>query len=342
MELIKEYNNPIIGKDEKSDSPAYKTKRGKLKFWDKPREVWIGLYVGVITCGILHNAFSYVILNNTLSPNYAGFLAFVLLVDVLIIIPLYVLANKGLSETEIPEEPEPPGSWGVPKLAFFAFLFYFGIIWTIDSYYKQLTGFPNCKGINNGTDTCSWKRHELQFYIHAIPGPIVLCIGVFNIMKFSRGLVFPISWHIWLGRIANIACFISAVGANILPVRVGAMPEWVRIGFMAMGIAWGLSAAIGWYFVRMKNILQHARWMTRNFSLTIAAITIRAYSIFHIGKTPYWWMIYAAIAHPIIIEIYLQYQNKCDVEYVCHLLDMIVNIIKPQVTVTSNSNTATV
>ena len=40
-----------------------------------------------------------------------------------------------------------------------------------------------------------------------------------------------------------------------------------------------------------KNIEQHSRWMTRNFSATAGAITLRLYNLLALGNTPYWVMV---------------------------------------------------
>ena len=69
-----------------------------------------------------------------------------------------------------------------------------------------------------------------------------------------------------------------------------------------------------------KSISLHARWMARNFSITAAAITIRFYSILELGNTPFFFMIYIALVHPALVEIYLQKESDCDIVWAGEVL----------------------
>lgn len=153
---------------------------------------------------------------------------------------------------------------------------------------------------------CSWSFHFPEYLSHAIPGPIVLLCSVFNIMRFSRGQVFPIKFHIWIGRLHNVMIIASAVGA-ILLARVSATLWWIKIGFFILLAIWVPTMLLGWWHIRKQNYLQHQRWMTRNFACTAAAITLRLYALVTLGNTPYYLMVYLSIIHIIITEFILQY-----------------------------------
>lgn len=53
--------------------------------------------------------------------------------------------------------------------------------------------------------------------------------------------------------------------------------------------------------------------MTRNFALTVCAITLRLYGMIALGQTPYYLMVYLSLIHPIVVEYYLQKENDCDI-----------------------------
>jgi uncharacterized membrane protein YozB (DUF420 family) len=151
---------------------------------------------------------------------------------------------------------------------------------------------------------CSWSLNIPSFYAHAIPGPIVLMCGCFNIMRFSRGQVFPLKAHIWVGRLHNVMILAGAVGA-ILLARISATPSWIKLAFYILLGLWVPTMLLGWWHVRRGNIKQHQRWMTRNFACTAAAITLRLYGLITLGNTPYYLMVYLSFLHLPITEIIL-------------------------------------
>ena len=61
---------------------------------------------------------------------------------------------------------------------------------------------------------------------------------------------------------------------------------------------------------RNKNIEMHKRWMTRNFALTVCAITLRLIAVL---QAPYYLMVYLSLIHPCIVEYYLQKEDDCDI-----------------------------
>jgi uncharacterized membrane protein YozB (DUF420 family) len=151
---------------------------------------------------------------------------------------------------------------------------------------------------------CSWALNKIHFFSHAIPGPIVLLCGCFNFMRFSRGQVFPMKAHVWVGRIHNLVLLFGAVGA-ILLASVSATPLWIKMGFFILLALWVPTMLMGWWHIRKGNVKQHKRWMTRNFACTAGAITLRLYSFITLGNTPYYLMVYLSFIHIILTEIIL-------------------------------------
>lgn len=123
--------------------------------------------------------------------------------------------------------------------------------------------------------------------------------------------MFPIGFHIWVGRIHNIAILVATVGAIVLSL-VSATPMWIKMGFYVLLCLWVPTMLIGWYQIRADNMKQHSRWMTRNFSYTAAAITLRLYALVTLGHTPYYLMVYLSLIHIFLTEMYLQYTDECD------------------------------
>ncbi len=96
---------------------------------------------------------------------------------------------------------------------------------------------------------CSWAHHKSRFYTHALTGPIVLMCAVFNFMKFSRGIVFPIEYHRWIGRIHNILMLIASIGAALL-AQVSATKDWIKVAFYFLLVLWSPTMLMGWYHIR--------------------------------------------------------------------------------------------
>ena len=50
-----------------------------------------------------------------------------------------------------------------------------------------------------------------------------------------------------------------------------------RLGFAGLAIAWLYTGLRAYAAIRAGNMVGHRRWMVRNFSLTLAAVTLRLY-----------------------------------------------------------------
>lgn len=311
-----------------------------------PREFWIGAYVGGITFLCQHAIFSFLMFSLTLW-SIAIFYA----IPMIMTITLICFARQGIKSTA-PVGTEPKGSWGVPRLFFCGILVYQSFLWGVQSIFKQAVDLTPCctfapNGLQVNPDTnevepieydhdlmypgyenaewfprnnyqsfyeqsCAWSDNKNKFYAHALTGPIVLMLGCFNFMRFSRGSVFPLWAHKWAGRVHNVV-LLAAAGAGASLSSITAAPFWIALGFYLLVLFWVPTMILGWWFIRQGNIEQHSRWMTRNFSFTAGAITLRLYNLVALGNTPYWVMVWLTIitTYPIA-EGYLQYQSDCD------------------------------
>jgi hypothetical protein len=314
-----ELHNKIGSFDVEGHGELDKSQTGpkELRYYGYPRSVWIGLYVGSIVWFVNNNIFTFLILGFITYPAIG---VIPLFMDFFVIIPAFFLSRKGLAATLDPTAPpEPPGSWNVPWLILYSFLFYQGLLWSLDSYIKIAALMePLCEKIAGQStadynQSCSWANHPGEFYLHALTGPAVLLTASLNYFKFSRGLVFSMDFHRWMGRIHNTILLIATVGAIALAI-VSSTPGWIKAGFYLLVCFWCPTMLMGWYHIRFnKNVELHKRWMTRNYALTVCAITLRLYNLLSLGNTPYFLMVYLSLIHPVIVEGYLQYTNDCDI-----------------------------
>jgi hypothetical protein len=291
--------------------------RHGLLYHGYPRSVWVGLYVGSIVNFICNNIFTVLILGFITYPA-VGVIPVVL--DVFVLIPAFIIARRGLAATEIVSDPDPAGSWNIGWLILYSFLINQGILWTLDSYIKLAALLePVCAHTDGVSEdayhqSCSWAHHPGEFYFHALTGPAVLITSTFNFYKFSRGLVFPIEFHRWTGRIHNFFVLCAGIGSVFLAI-VSATASWIKIGFYILVCFWIPTMLMGWYHITKihKDVVLHKRWMTRNYALTCCAITLRLYNLLSLGNTPYFLMVYLSLIHPVIVEMYLQYTDSCDI-----------------------------
>lgn len=251
-----------------------------------------------------------------------------------------------------------PGTWNKGWLTFAGVIVYQSWLWGVQSIVKQLPGTAlNADGVaiageaatprcfynpaypydDDGTTTarwfptnnyysfyqqsCTWNENKGRFYSHSFIGPFVLLLGCFNFFKFSRGLVFKITWHRIIGRIHNVLVIAGSIGA-ILLASITATPRFITAAFYLLVAIWLPSCLLGWYWIRQTppNIRQHRRWMTRCFACTCGAITLRLYNLLGLGGTPYWIMVWLTMCHLPVVEFYLQYTEDCDRVYLAGLL----------------------
>jgi hypothetical protein len=303
------------GADVKSPEALEANTQPEKLYMGFPRRVFIGGFIASITVFVLNNVFSVLLFGPGTTVGPVAYF-YGLIVDIVVLLPLFYVSYRGLQETK-PDEPEAKGSWNTTRLVFLAFVFYFGYLWAIDSYYKYaLKISPRCPEAKDDIETeavylqmCSWDHHRGIFFTHALTGPAVLMLECINYMKFSRGLVLSIDWHRYIGRINNVLVMVASVGA-FGTAMITSTPTNTTSAFFLLLAYWVPTMLLGWYFVVQKNIKQHMRFMTRHFTGTCCAITLRILAIFGI---PYIGMVWGALPQIFVVEYYLQKQDGCDV-----------------------------
>lgn len=298
------------------------------------RSVWQGLYIGSLTFFVLNSSLIFLVIDFSSFPT---FWTIPWIVNLVLILPVFLLARVGLRETKDQEQlSNDDNLWEVLQLVMMSSLVFMGWLWGIQSFYQQLLfEEPVCDNSlsfdtnSDGSTTtsqssvlpsstvtlepaCDWAYSSSYFQIHAIAGPVVLITATFNFMKFSRGLVFPTSSHVWIGRIHNILLMVSALGGIFMGI-LSEDANWLdRSGLYVLLIYWMVTMLMGWHHIVWKDIELHKRWMTRNYTLTMLAVTLRLYKVLFMGKLSFSYTVYLSLIHPVLIEVYLQRKNNCD------------------------------
>lgn len=113
----------------------------------------------------------------------------------------------------------------------------------------------------------------IWLYVHVFTAGIALLTGAFQFWKWLRNKHRNI--HRWLGRLYFFAGIFPASISGIV-IAQGTVAGWTgALGFSLLGVFWFATGAIALYAILNKDVQTHRRWMIRNFSLTMAAVTLR-------------------------------------------------------------------
>jgi uncharacterized membrane protein len=117
-------------------------------------------------------------------------------------------------------------------------------------------------------------EHFPLLLAHIIGGTGALLIGPW---QFSRRLrQRHLELHRWLGRIYLCSVALGSLAGFTLPIfSEGALP--VHSAFACLAVAWFFTGLMAYRRVIAGNIQAHREWMIRNFSLSLAAVTLRIY-----------------------------------------------------------------
>ncbi|MDA1073297.1 MAG: DUF2306 domain-containing protein [Proteobacteria bacterium] len=126
-------------------------------------------------------------------------------------------------------------------------------------------------------DPSFWARFDempIMAAMHILGGGTVLLIGGFQFLAGMRSRY--INLHRWLGRSYLILVAIGGTGGLVLATSAdGGLVA--RFGFGLLAVVWLFSAAKAYAAIRRSDVVSHRAWMTRNYALAFAAVTLRIY-----------------------------------------------------------------
>lgn len=119
----------------------------------------------------------------------------------------------------------------------------------------------------------SFQTHPAALYLHAFGSMVALVTGTFQFSPRLR--THRPALHRWLGR-AYLGIGVLAGGLSglyLAPHAYGGLVS--QLGFGALAVAWLFTGSRAWMAIRRRDIPTHRFWMTCNFGLTLAAVTLR-------------------------------------------------------------------
>ncbi len=120
-----------------------------------------------------------------------------------------------------------------------------------------------------------FQAHSTGIYTHIFASMLALALGPFQFSDKLRQQ--NITLHRWSGRVYLVAGVLSG-GISGLYMAQFAFGGFVsRAGFSLLALSWLFTGLMAYLAIRRHDIKNHRSWMVRNFSLTLAAVTLRIY-----------------------------------------------------------------
>lgn len=113
--------------------------------------------------------------------------------------------------------------------------------------------------------------------MHIVGSMLAILIGPFQFLRGIRTGRF-LNLHRWLGRIYLLGILAGGIGGLYMAqLAYGGLVS--RFGFTILAILWLISGAMAYRSIRNKQIEIHRKWMTVNYALTFAGVTLRLWQV---------------------------------------------------------------
>jgi uncharacterized membrane protein len=125
-----------------------------------------------------------------------------------------------------------------------------------------------------------YMAHTVMLIMHIVGAMLAVLLGPFQFLPKIRTGRF-LNLHRWLGRAYLLSVLVGGLGGLYMArLAYGGLPA--RLGFTTLAVLWLFSAAMAYKHIRKKEIERHREWMTRNYALTFAGVTLRLWQmVFH-------------------------------------------------------------
>lgn len=121
----------------------------------------------------------------------------------------------------------------------------------------------------------NFETNNLGIYAHIFSSAIALALGPFQFSTHLRQKY--LNLHRWFGRLYLIIGVLIG-GLSGLYMSLFAFGGVIaKSGFGVLAILWLYTGLRAYLEARRRDIIEHKKWMVRNFSLTLAAVTLRLY-----------------------------------------------------------------
>jgi uncharacterized membrane protein len=149
------------------------------------------------------------------------------------------------------------------------FLLAFGVV----AYAVLVYGFLPLGSLVHPDMKASFLTHKVGIYAHIFASAVALSLGPFQFLARLRQRFVRI--HRWMGRAyLGIGVLVGGVaGLYMATFAFGGIVS--KLGFALLALFWLYTGLRAFVAIRRGEVVEHRRWMVRNFSLTLAAVTLR-------------------------------------------------------------------
>jgi hypothetical protein len=149
--------------------------------------------------------------------------------------------------------------------------------------------------------------------MHIIGSMAAIIIGPFQFLSFMRTSNY-LKLHRWLGRIYLLGVLFGGLGGLYMS-RLAYGGIISQLGFLALAISWLFSGVMAYSNIRKKRIEIHRQWMTINYALTFAGVTLRLWlpTLGMIGfefLTSYLIVAWLCWMPNLLVALWLNYRNS--------------------------------
>ena len=119
----------------------------------------------------------------------------------------------------------------------------------------------------------SFLTHKTGIYTHIFASVVAMTLGPFQFLPGMRRRF--VRLHRWMGRVylGIGVLFGGLAGLYMATFAFGGMVS--KLGFSLLAVLWLYTGFRAFSAIRRGEVVEHRQWMVRNFSLTLAAVTLR-------------------------------------------------------------------
>lgn len=121
----------------------------------------------------------------------------------------------------------------------------------------------------------SFSAHRAGIYTHVFASAVALSLGPFQFSGWLRRTRPRL--HRFIGRTyLGVGVGLGGLSALYMSVFAFGGPA-AKLGFACLAVCWLFTGFRAFQAIRRGAVQEHRQWVIRNFSLTLAAVTLRIY-----------------------------------------------------------------
>lgn len=119
----------------------------------------------------------------------------------------------------------------------------------------------------------TYEAQRIGIHAHVFAALFALVLGPFQFSARLRSA--RPALHRWMGRLyLGIGVLVGGMAGLYMASFAYGGPV-ARLGFGLLALAWLYTGLRAYQAIRARKVMEHRRWMVRNFALTFAAVTLR-------------------------------------------------------------------